>query len=371
MASRRGPDIAEAAAMSPGIPIPLRVTPMDDEPITTPAPVAADVYGPDLREFLGDDEPDDDGSEWLVKGLVAAEAPGVITGPPKAWKSLLMLHLAICIASGRKVFDRFDVRQGRVLVLEREDTIREARRRLWRIARGMGIDPRELHESLRVDVAKPFYFDEPDDMTRLRRTLDAWSASAVFVDSLRRVHRGDENSSRDMQTVTTAWADLCTTYRVAIVALHHNRKAGAAGDVASAGERMRGTGDLFALVRHLLSVESKKKERIAVVTADGNLAGLPEPFALSLSDGETESGKLTLHLDYEGDATAHEEDAIEQAVLKALQEHGELGARELREAVKQKVTLVDAAARRLSKRNIIDRLTKRSPWRIVGGSTPK
>lgn len=368
MANRRGPDISEASALSPGEPIKLHTTRMDAN-APAPVPVMPDLYGPDLLSFLGDDEPEDDGSEWIVKGLIASEAPGVIVGPPKAWKSLLMLYIAICIASGRKVFDRFDVRQGRVLVLEREDTAREARRRVWRLARGLGMDPRVLHESLRVDVASPFYFDVPADIDRLRRTLDAWPASVVFVDSLRRVHHGDENSSRDMQAVTTAWADLCTTYRVAIVALHHNRKAGAMGDSASAGERMRGTGDLFALVRHLLSVESKKKDRISIVTADGNLAGLPEPFAFSILDGANDAGRATLRLDYQGDAATCADDSIERAVMKVLTDHGTLGLRALRDEVGGTATRVDAAVRRLAKANLITRLSERAPWRVVARAT--
>jgi hypothetical protein len=209
-----------------------------------------------------------------------------------------------------------------VLVLEREDNVRETCRRIWRIARGLAIDPRDLQDHLRVDAVQPFYFDDAAHVAQLRRTLDSWSPSVVFMDSLRRVHRGDENSSKDLQVVTSTWSSLCAEYGAAIVVVHHMRKPGSMGDFASAGQRMRGSGDLFALVRHLVAVELRVKEGVSIVSAEGNLAGIPEPFAFRLVDGTDASGKATIQLEYAGAAGDASQAGLDDAVVAAIARHG-------------------------------------------------
>lgn len=335
------------------------------EPMRPSAPAG---YGMNLRDWLGgEDEPmdaDDDTAAWIVQGIVAAGAPGAIAGPPKSLKTFVAESLALHVATGRPWLDRFPTRPGRVLLLPREDTTRETQRRIWRLARGMGIDPRDLADVLRIETLRPFYFDEPADLEAMRLTLGSFRPSLLILDSLARCHRGEENSSTEMRQVTATWADLATSFDTAVVIVHHLRKPPAAGDTQSAGLRMRGTGDLFAVVRHLLAVEPREKG-LSLLSTDGNLPGQPDPFALALVDGEDAQGRKTLRLEYRGTPADMETKQVDTLILQALAD-GPLGARELRRAVGKRNDVVDARCAVLARDGRIVRDGAKEPWRIAG-----
>ena len=58
---------------------------------------------------------------WLIEGLWADQAVGIIGGEPKCGKSLLALDLAVAVASGAPCLRRFQPAQtGRVLLFAAE-----------------------------------------------------------------------------------------------------------------------------------------------------------------------------------------------------------------------------------------------------------
>ncbi len=68
---------------------------------------------------------------WLVTGLWAEEAVGIVGGEPKCSKSFLALDLAVSVASGTPCLRRFPVsRPGGVLLFAAEDALHVVRRRL-------------------------------------------------------------------------------------------------------------------------------------------------------------------------------------------------------------------------------------------------
>lgn len=320
-----------------------------------------ETYGKSLREFLGDDEPEgDDASDFLVEGLLPASSPCAIAGPPKSAKTMMAVLLAVCVGLGRKFLGRFDCKQGRVLLLLHEDPERVTRRRVWRLCRGVGVDPRDLDEDLVIDTSTPFSFDEGEDLVRLHRTIEQVQPTLVVLDSLSRMHRCDENSKAEMGRALTAWADLSRMHGITACVIHHFTKS--SNPDASPGHRMRGTGDLFALVRGVVGVERNVRSGISKVTTDGNLPGMAEPFGFRIEDGEDERGKKTIRLDFcDGDDAEHS--AMDQRILAALVA-GPLGASELRRAVGGKGKTIDDRAHRLQARGLLDRdLSKR--WRLA------
>src|ERR1700720_1032394 len=70
-------------------------------------------------------------THWLVQGLWAAQAVGILGGEPKCCKSFLALDLAVSVASGAPCLRRFVVqRTGPVLLFPAEDSLAVVRRRL-------------------------------------------------------------------------------------------------------------------------------------------------------------------------------------------------------------------------------------------------
>lgn len=259
-----------------------------EQTATTPTtqPEGGREYGPDLLEYLGASDPGDDPDAWLIHGVIAACVPQVIVGPPKSKKTFIAEHQAIAIAAGIPWLGRATKRE-RVLILAREDSFKETRRRIWRLARGMGIDPRSLSPSpgtplgwLRVDSTSAFYFHEYEHIVAMRRTLENFKPGYVLVDSLSRTHVGDENSKKDMAVVTTAWGEFCQEFNLAFSMIHHVPKV----NQGSLIQRIRGSGDIGAVVRYIIGVDKVGKEASSL-EFDGNLAPLPDPFNVKIADG--------------------------------------------------------------------------------------
>jgi hypothetical protein len=277
----------------------------------TGSPAPADTYGEDIFDFLGDDEDDEDDAEnYLINGLIPEGVPMVIAGLPKSRKSWIMYVAAIALASGKRLFGR-DVRQSRVLIIGREDTRRETRRRIWRLARGMGLDPRDLKGWLRVDVSRPLRLDQAADLAALTATVADYRPGVVFIDCLARVHTKNENSSTEMAAVTNAWADLCSASGATVAIIHHMSKWGE----GSLFQRMRGSGDLGAVVRFGIGVK-KQDESISMLETDGNLPGGAEPFGVEFADAENADGKPIVTIQARG-AKELRQDAHTGAVARA------------------------------------------------------
>ena len=82
-------------------------------------------------------------NRWLVTGLWAEQAVGIIGGEPKCCKSFLALDIAVAVAAGIPCLRRFAVpRPGRVLLYAAEDALHIVRRRLEGICAAAGLAPR-------------------------------------------------------------------------------------------------------------------------------------------------------------------------------------------------------------------------------------
>lgn len=297
-----------------------------------------DLYGVSVRDLLGEDDPGEDEEAWIVRGVLATAVPQVIAGPPKSRKTFIAEHLAICIAAGIPWLGKFPVRRGRVLILPLEDSRRETRRRIWRLARGLGLDPRILADYLFVETQQPFRFDVPADVDRMDRTIARMEPSLVVVDSLSRTHRGDENSVKEMQVVTATWGALCQRHEVAFAIIHHLTKV-AEGPLL---RRLRGTGDLGALVRHIVGV-TKHDNETSELEFDGNLPNMEEPFLIKFADGEV-NGKKVITLKHAGLSADERTQRADEDILKALAAVSPKGltATVLRKAAGVKGTFADA-----------------------------
>ncbi len=276
-----------------------------------PARTAVVEYGTEpLRDYLGDDDPGDAGDDWIIQGLVATGVAQMTVGHPKSYKTFLMEYLAICVALGLPAFgrpDHFATKRGRVLILPHEDSLRETRRRIWRLARavchqaGTKFDPRELDEWLRIDTMQPFYWTDQAHVDALRRTIDQRKLSMLVIDSFSRSHMADESSAQEMGPVMNNWADICLTSGVAISQIHHYTKA-AQGSLL---QNIRGSGSLGAAARQLIGVEkAAERGEPFELSFDGNLHPLPDPFRIQMKDGFNADKQKIISFEYAGASTA-------------------------------------------------------------------
>ncbi|MFJ9541925.1 AAA family ATPase [Streptomyces sp. NPDC101225] len=160
--------------------------------------------------------------KWAVPGILA-EGVNVLAGPPKVGKSWLSLGLALSVAAGSNAFDSVPVEGGPVLYLALEDTPRRLQTRMGKL---LGGQPAPAGLTL-VTECPPFPQGGTEAIAQwLERNPDA---RMVVIDVFAKM-RGQAPqgvSAYDADYVAVGYAKrLADHYGVAVVLVHHVRKAG-------------------------------------------------------------------------------------------------------------------------------------------------
>jgi hypothetical protein len=222
---------------------------------------------------------------WLIEGLWAAEAVGILGGEPKCCKSFLALDMAVAVASGTPCLRRFAaVQQGRVLLFAAEDSPAVVRRRLSGIATAVGVPLESL--DIHVIVAPVLRLDVELDQRRLEQTVAALRPMLLVLDPFVRLHRIDENVAAEVAPLLDYLRGLQRRHRVSVVLVHHARKGAAH---VRAGQALRGSSELHAWGDSNLYVRR---------APDGGLSLTIEHRAAPSADG------IHIALRAEGDALA-------------------------------------------------------------------
>jgi hypothetical protein len=184
----------------------------------------------------------DPAPRWLIEGLWADEAVGILGGEPKCGKSFLALAMAVAVASGAPCLGRFPVhRAGRVLLFAAEDTPAIVRNRLERITAHFDLDLARLDlwalatPTVRLDLA--------EHCRRLATTVAELAPTLLILDPFVRLHRVDENVSAAVVPLLAFLRELQRRHHLAIAVVHHARKG--AGRLRT-GQALRGTSEFHA-----------------------------------------------------------------------------------------------------------------------------
>jgi len=179
---------------------------------------------------------------WLIEGLWADEAVGIVGGEPKCCKSFLALDMAVAVAGDVPCVRRFAPTQtGRVLLFAAEDALHVVRQRLAGIARAAGrvLDDLDIH----VITAPSVRLDVELDRDALTATVAELRPKLLVLDPFVRLHRIDENLSGEVAPLLAYLRELQRRFHVAVVLVHHARKGGAK---MRAGQALRGSSEFHA-----------------------------------------------------------------------------------------------------------------------------
>jgi hypothetical protein len=220
-------------------------------------------------------------ARWLVEGLWADEAVGIVGGEPKCCKSFLALDLAVAVASGAPCLRQYAVpRPGRVLLYAAEDALHLVRRRLDGICRAAGVALAGL--DVQVITAPTLRLDHAGDRERLAATVAALGPRLLVLDPFVRLHRIDENVSGEVAPLLAHLRELQRHHQVAVVLVHHARKG--AGH-ARAGQALRGSSEFHAWGDSNLYLRRAGDELTLTIEHRAAAAIADLPLAL-VADGE-------------------------------------------------------------------------------------
>lgn len=185
---------------------------------------------------------------WIIENVIAENGATLFNGSPKSSKSMLALHLAICVASGNPFLGLFPVKQGRVLYIDEENGHREIKDRCLRLMKGMNIKIANIdfmiHNNIKLDGKLSIKWKK-----EILRYLEERQPILVICDSMVRFMEGDENSSKDVRQVYDFIKSLKKDRGWLL--LHHTAKG---------REDPRGSGDWSAQVDDEFYIHKTKKQ---------------------------------------------------------------------------------------------------------------
>lgn len=208
-----------------------------------------------LTDVLGTSKAEID---YLIPGMLPVGETVLLSSDPKVGKTLLAYDAAFAIATGREDFLGNKVKQGKVLIIQCDESMSTAAGRL--IKRGFSHADNDW-----VQYVNSFSILE---MPFLEQRLKEFRPSLVIIDSLRRINTGrtiSENSAEFTDAIYQL-KELLGRYSASGILIHHNNKN---SDAVGVG-RVRGSSAIVGAVwgvwqlDHILKPDPKNRKRLIV-----------------------------------------------------------------------------------------------------------
>ena len=208
-------------------------------------------------------------------------------GVAKTW---MVLDLAIAISQGSTWLNHFPTNRGRVLIIDEENSKNLLTSRVQKLLTARG-ELEALH-SLDIHwlVGQGLNLSDNRFTSALEERLAQIKPDVVVIDSLVRIHRGDENDARAMAELFAIIKQIMGIYECTFVFCHHQGKS--AIDTNQSLGRYRGSSEIGAFADSILDVRPTTKRHVFTVTHAKSRFGIPiETFSaeiLDVADGATE-----------------------------------------------------------------------------------
>ena len=194
-------------------------------------------------------------TEWLVNGLIPSGSIVAISGAPASNKTWFILDLAISVATGDILFDKFVVSQTGVLIVDEENGERLLQNRFKKLHKSFDFPIHTI--SL---VGFKLIDRSVEDIIKFCKSNNI--KLAIF-DSLVRIHSSDENDAMKMSKVFNLLKRFVKE-DITVVFTHHNRKQGILRS-SNPSQDMRGSSDILASVDCHLAIDRKPKENLITI----------------------------------------------------------------------------------------------------------
>lgn len=222
--------------------------------------------------------------EYVIPGMLPRGETALLVASPKAGKSLLAYDAAFAVATGEADFLGEQVEQGKVLIIQCDESVNTARGRL--IKRGFRHEDTE-----NVQFVDSFKISQLD---LLEEWLESFHPTLVVIDSLRRISVGRDLSENSAEFADTVYQlkELIARYNAAAILIHHSAKNQEAVGV----DRVRGSSAIAGAVwgvwqlDHILKPDPKNKKRKIVDPKDPNRI-------LSITARDVEGQRMLIEFD--------------------------------------------------------------------------
>lgn len=196
-----------------------------------------------MFKFESIDQLDDKGNtSWLIERLLPESSTCLVAGDPKTRKSWLAGELLVSIATGSKCFGVYEVlKQGRVMMIQGEDSGAIIKERLEQICRAKQASMRDLKANVSIVAGQNFALDNDDHFEALKAQVMSDRPLLIIMDPLvRLIPNTAEGSTSQMSKILTKLRHLQRDSGTAIMLVHHNKTSKS----KNAADNIRGSSDL-------------------------------------------------------------------------------------------------------------------------------
>jgi hypothetical protein len=158
----------------------------------------------------------------LVSHLLNSGEAMIIGGPPNVGKTWAVMDMMLGVSSGTTFANHFNCHPGTVLFIDEEGSRRGDWERFQMLLQGRDQSAAEYPIYSKIDSG--IRLDDQRGIAALSRLMERYRPRAVFLDSLVRVHGGNESDNRAMANFFREVKRMMGVYETAFVFTHHIRK---------------------------------------------------------------------------------------------------------------------------------------------------
>ncbi len=259
--------------------------------------------------------------QWLVKNLIPMNALTIIFGLPGSYKTRLMLHTAISVASGEPLFGQIKTTQSPVYIIDEEN--------------GDVLMPKMLNE-LGVKSGLPLFLSMRNNFTLNDENVEQIlvdcyekGIKVVMFDSLVDMHYSNENDAVEMGKVMKHFQRLLVN-GLTVIVLHHARKQ--SKDSVGGGNEMRGSINIYAQADSILNLKANNRQA-TLKQLKLRYAKPHKPIHLLINNEGSNMNFECLGFELDDEDI---DAMLETYIIEALNEKGELNQQDLITQVKAK-----------------------------------
>jgi archaellum biogenesis ATPase FlaH len=262
--------------------------------------------------------------KYICEGLFSLPSLSILYGPPGSLKSLLMMDLTVCIASGTNWLqsskDDNDtsrkVIQSPVLWIDYDNGKRRVDERFAALlkARNLSTDVPLYYVSMMtpwLDMSKE---DNTDKLIDFAKQLNI---KFIVIDNLGVVSGGVEETSSNMIHVMSNFRKLTESTGAAIVIIHHQRKSRKDDSELREGDKLRGHSSIEAALDLALIITRKgQSDQIMIRSTKTRDVDVPDFNALWSCEHKSGTFDLDTAIFFGQKATMSIEDAVMTLLIK-------------------------------------------------------
>lgn len=236
-----------------------------------------------LMELLNKNFPE---KKWTVENIFQRGTINQLSAPPQQWKTWLTQYMAICIATGEKVFGNFSTDKQNVMMVNEEDPEFDVKERLSLILGEIKDLPVYVHAEKGIKL-------EGKTVTKLIEEAKEKEIGVIIFDSLSVIHNADENSAKEMGLVFEQMKRFSRKGITVIFTNHHRKKSMKKWEKDDIQEQTRGSTVINAVPSGHITCEEKIQDgNHFIIIRQAKLKGAKkiDPFSVKIEISDTKIG---------------------------------------------------------------------------------